>query len=72
MIILYILAGLAATLGLLLGIFLIARSRRQRSRSPASPPPLTDEQLDQVERVLWSEKLMQRVSKRGLRGRPIL
>ncbi len=72
MIIFYIFVGIAIILGLALVLFLYARSRLQRSGPPVAPPPLTDEQIDQVEHLLWSEKLMQRVSKRGLRGRPIL
>lgn len=71
MTILYVLAGLAIAVGPTVVLFLSSRARR-RSQTLAAPSRLTDEQLQQVERLLWSEKLIQKVSKRGLRGRPIL
>ncbi len=59
---------------LIAALFLLISTHRKRGRlsRAAAPADLTDQQLEQIERRQLREKILEKVSKRGLRGRPIL
>ncbi len=63
--------GTAVTL---IGALGLAVWLRRSHKDDAPPPlqPLTEEQEQEIRQRQWSEKLLEKVSKRGLRGRPIL
>ncbi len=59
---------------LVTALFLFISTHRKRGRLSNSTPPasLSDRQLAQIERRQLREKILEKVSKRGLRGRPML
>ncbi len=71
MTVLYVFGCLVVLGGTVVALLVSTRKRGLASKSVPSQP-LSDEQLQQIQRLLLREKILEKVSKRGLRGRPIL
>ncbi len=56
--------------GLALFISLRRKARRWQDSTPVHA--LTEDEAQAIQQLQWREKILEKVSKRGLRGRPIL